>query len=106
MDCQTDTRGALASMVVRRVGRLEATEDPLGPYRPGGLPARQEHLRDSRRGVAHGLAASHGPPVGVYAAAILDTPPPWTKMRQVYRLIGLAEKWGFGARRAGLCPGA
>ena len=33
MDDQTDTRGALASMVVRRVGRLEATEDPLGPYR-------------------------------------------------------------------------
>jgi hypothetical protein len=24
----------------------------------------------------------------------LDTPLPWTKMRQVYRLLGLAEKWG------------
>lgn len=39
-------------------------------------------------------AAAHGPSVGAYAAAILDTPLPWTKMRQVYRLIGLGEKWG------------
>ena len=42
------------------------------------------------------LASLHGPSVAVYAAAILDTPLPWTKMRQVYRLIGLAEKWGSG----------
>ena len=27
-------------------------------------------------------------------AAILDTPLPWTKMRQVYRLLGLVKKWG------------
>ena len=40
------------------------------------------------------LAALHGPAVGAYAAAILDTPLPWTKMRQVYRLVGLGEKWG------------
>jgi hypothetical protein len=40
------------------------------------------------------LAAVHGPSVAAYAAAILDTPLPWTKMRQVYRLVGLAEKWG------------
>jgi transposase len=40
------------------------------------------------------LAATHGPSVGAYAAAVLDTSLPWTKMRQVYRLVGLAEKWG------------
>jgi transposase len=40
------------------------------------------------------LAASHGPSVAAYATAILDTPLPWTKMRQVYRLVGLAKKWG------------
>ena len=39
-------------------------------------------------------AASHGPSIGIYATAILDTPLPWTKMRQVYRLLGLARKWG------------
>jgi hypothetical protein len=41
-------------------------------------------------------AASHGEAIGRYAAAILDTPLPWTKMRQVYRLLGLVKKWGAG----------
>ena len=40
------------------------------------------------------LAAEHGPAVGAYAKALLDYPLPWTKMRQVYRLLGLAKKWG------------
>ena len=39
-------------------------------------------------------AARHGASVGAYAAALLDTPLPWTKMRQVYRLLGLAKKFG------------
>lgn len=40
MGDQPETRGALAAVVVGRVGRLEATEDPLDPYRligPDGL---------------------------------------------------------------------
>ncbi|MGH9307134.1 MAG: IS21 family transposase [Acidimicrobiales bacterium] len=40
------------------------------------------------------MAAKHGDCIGIYAAAILDTPLPWTKMRQVYRLLGLVKKWG------------
>jgi hypothetical protein len=40
------------------------------------------------------LATTHGHAIGIYASAILDTPLPWTKMRQVYRLLGLAKKWG------------
>src|SRR5665213_63145 len=40
------------------------------------------------------MAADHGPSIGLYAAAILDTPLPWTKLRQVYRLLGLVKKWG------------
>jgi hypothetical protein len=40
------------------------------------------------------MAADHGEAIGRYAAAILDTPLPWTKMRQVYRLLGLVKKWG------------
>jgi len=40
------------------------------------------------------MAAVHGPAVGAYAAALLDSPLPWTRMRQVYRLLGLAKKWG------------
>jgi hypothetical protein len=40
------------------------------------------------------MAADHGEAIGVYAAALLDIPLPWTKMRQVYALLGLVKKWG------------
>jgi transposase len=39
-------------------------------------------------------AGTYGPNVGAYAAAVLDHPLPWTKMRQVYRLLGLARRHG------------
>ncbi len=42
------------------------------------------------------LAAGHGRAIGTYAAALLDSPLPWTKMRQVYALLGLVKKWGAG----------
>jgi hypothetical protein len=38
--------------------------------------------------------ARHGPAAGAYATALLDTPLPWTKMRAVYRLLGLVKKYG------------
>ena len=40
------------------------------------------------------MAAGHGAAVGRLAQGLLDTPLPWTKMRQVYRLLGLVKKWG------------
>jgi hypothetical protein len=40
------------------------------------------------------MTESHGDSVGRYASALLDTPLPWTRMRQVYRLLGLVKKWG------------
>jgi transposase len=39
-------------------------------------------------------AAAHGAHVGSYAAAVLEHPLPWTKMRQVYRLLGLVRRHG------------
>ena len=39
-------------------------------------------------------AASHGHHVGAYAVAVLEHPLPWTKMRQVYRLLGLVRRHG------------
>jgi transposase len=42
-------------------------------------------------------AAAHGTHIGVYAAAVLEHPLPWTKMRQVYRLLGLVRRHGAGA---------
>ena len=61
---------------------------------PADLPAEKttyalrdiEHLRR--------MAAAHGPAVGAYAAAVLDHPLPWTKMRQAYALLGLVKRWG------------
>ena len=39
-------------------------------------------------------SSAHGPHVGAYAAALLAHPLPWTKMRQVYRLLGLIRRHG------------
>jgi hypothetical protein len=61
---------------------------------PADMPSGKEIYvtRDLDR--LRAMAAGHGPAVGVYAQAILDTPLPWTRMRQVYRLLGLVKKWG------------
>jgi len=40
------------------------------------------------------MAADHGEAIGRYATALLDIPLPWTKMRQVYALLGLVKRWG------------
>jgi hypothetical protein len=69
--------------------------------RPGGrvtdpddLPAERTAyaLRDLDR--LQRMAADASPAVGAYAAALLDHPLPWTKMRQVYALLGLVKRWG------------
>src|SRR5436190_6093608 len=35
-----------------------------------------------------------GPVIGRFAAALLDSPLPWTRMRRVYALLGLARRYG------------
>ena len=40
------------------------------------------------------LAGGHGRAIGAFASALLDTPLPWTRMRQVYALLGLVKRWG------------
>ena len=63
---------------------------------PADLPEGTEvyALRDLEQ--LKNMAAADGPAVGAYAAALLDHPLPWTKMRQVYALLGLVKKWGPG----------
>lgn len=39
-------------------------------------------------------AASYGDAVGRFAAALLNGPLPWTRMRRVYALLGLARRYG------------
>lgn len=61
---------------------------------PADLPA--EKTAYALRDIEHlkRLAADHGPAIGAYAAAVLDHPLPWTKMRQTYALLGLVKRWG------------
>jgi transposase len=61
---------------------------------PDDLPAAKTvyAMRDLDR--LRAMAADHGPAIGAYASALLDIPLPWTKMRQVYALLGLVKKWG------------
>ncbi len=61
---------------------------------PADLPAEKtvyamrdiDHLRR--------MAANDGEHIGYYADALLGGVLPWTKMRQVYVLLGLVKKWG------------
>jgi hypothetical protein len=64
---------------------------------PDDLPAERTGyaMRDLDRLVA--AATRHGASVGVYAQQLLAVPLPWTRMRQVYRLLGLVRRYGAGA---------
>jgi len=61
---------------------------------PDDLPAEKVGyaMRDLDRLIA--AATRHGEAVGCYAARLLDDPLPWTRMRAVYRLLGLARRYG------------
>ena len=61
---------------------------------PADLPAEKTAyaLRDIDQ--LRTKAARHGPAIGAFADALLDSPLPWTKMRQVYALLGLVKRWG------------
>jgi len=61
---------------------------------PTDLPAEKSVY--AMRDVSHlrAMALVEGEAIGAYAAALLEHPLPWTKMRQVYRLLGLVKKWG------------
>jgi Mu transposase-like protein len=72
--------------------------------RPGGrwtdpddLPTEKVGyaLRDLDRLIT--AARHHGPDVGIYAQRPPDDPLPWTRMRAVYRLLGLARRYGDDA---------
>jgi transposase len=82
-------RGELVKVWVRRPPGQRST-DPA--HMPKGTEIYATRDVDSLRRLAEG----HGEAVGRYATALLDSPLPWTKMRQVYRLLGLVKKWGAG----------
>jgi hypothetical protein len=79
-------------------GQLVKTHPRVGPGQrstdPKDYPVgRAEYaLRDVATLVAKARTA--GPAGGLYAARLLDTPLPWTRMRTVYRLLGLVRSYG------------
>jgi transposase len=80
-------RGQLVKVHPRQASGRRITD-------PEDLPSEKTAYAMRDLDALRRLAAGHGPAVGAFAAALLDTPLPWTKMRQVYALLGLAKKWG------------
>jgi transposase len=81
-------------------GRLVKTH-PRQP--PGGRSTDRADLPAEKAGYALrdltqlvGTCASHGACIGIYAERLLDDPLPWTRMRSVYRLLGLVRRYGPG----------
>lgn len=79
-------------------GRLVKTH-PRQP--PGGRSTDREDLPEHKSGYALrdltrliATCAGHGENVGIYAERLLDDPLPWTRMRSVYRLLGLVRRYG------------
>ncbi len=70
---------------------------------PGGRSTDRTDLPEERAGYAMrdlttliATCAGHGECIGIYAERLLDDPLPWTRMRSVYRLLGLVRRYGPG----------
>jgi hypothetical protein len=67
---------------------------------PNDYPTGRAELALRDAATLTAKAAAAGPAVGVYATRLLDTPLPWTRMRTVYRLLGLVGSYGADAVQA------
>ncbi|GAC1378859.1 MAG: hypothetical protein NVSMB4_08450 [Acidimicrobiales bacterium] len=75
--------------------KVHPRQEPGGRHTdPADLPSEvSAYAMRDLDGLAR-KAATYGEHVERYAVAILEHPLPWTKMRQVYRLLGLARRYG------------
>jgi hypothetical protein len=95
-----DARADSALVKLYRHGVLVKTHPRQEPGRrvtdPADLPAEKTAyaMRDVESLAA--AARGHGDSIGMYAERLLDTDLPWTKMRQVYRLLGMVRRYGPG----------
>jgi transposase len=64
---------------------------------PADLPSELTDYAMRDLQALHRRAAAHGDHIAAYTAALLEHPLPWTKMRQVYRLLGLVRRHGAEA---------
>jgi Integrase core domain len=97
---QLDARADSQLVKLYHRGVLVKTHPRAEPGRrstdPADLPAEKTDyaMRDVESLVRK--ASVFGPAVGEYAARLLEGELPWTRMRQVYRLISLARRYGPG----------
>ncbi len=100
LGCYLDARADTALVKLFCRGQLVKAHPRQQPGRritdPADLPA--EKTTYALRDVASLAKAArrHGDAIGAYAERLLDTDLPWTKMRQVYRLLGLVRRYGPG----------
>jgi hypothetical protein len=96
--CWVDVRADSALVRISMRGQVVKTH----PRRPAGkratdpddLPSEKTAYAMRDLDALLAKATRHGQAIGAYAAALLDVPLPWTRMRSVYRLLGLVKKWG------------
>jgi hypothetical protein len=97
---QLDARADSQLVKLFHRGQLIKTHprQPAGGRRtdPDDLPAERVGyaMRDLDRLKA--TATRHGQNTGIYTHRLLDDPLPWTRMRVVYRLLGLVRRYGDG----------
>ena len=95
---RVDARADRSLVRIFHRGQLVKVHPRMAPGRrstdPADLPSEKTAYAMRDLNLLQRMAAGHGEAVGAYGAALLDTPLPWTKMRQVYALLGLAKKWG------------
>ena len=80
-------RGQLVKVHLRQAPGGRVTD-------PDDLPAERTAYAMRDLDKLNRIAIGHGPAIGTFTAALLEHPLPWTKMRQVYALLGLVKKWG------------
>ncbi|HEX9683888.1 MAG TPA: IS21 family transposase [Acidimicrobiales bacterium] len=95
---QVDVRADRALVRIYARGQLVKVHPRQAPggrvTDPDDLPTERTAYAMRDLDALQRLAAGHGPAVGAFTAALLEHPLPWTKMRQVYALLGLVKKWG------------
>jgi transposase len=97
---QLDARADSQLVKLFHRGQLIKTHprQPAGGRRtdPADLPEERVGyaMRDLDR--LRATATGHGQNIGIYTDRLLDEPLPWTRMRAVYRLLGLVRRYGPG----------
>jgi hypothetical protein len=100
LGCYLDARADTALVKLFHRGQLVKAHPRQQPGRrstdPADLPAEKTTYAMRDVAALAKAAGRHGDAIGAYAQRLLDTDLPWTKMRQVYRLLGLVRRYGPG----------